>query len=50
MCLHVRSTAVKAMVDNVEVIDILVWNWVLLLLLMGKVSMGSVTCAVKLGI
>ena len=40
----------KTMVDNVEIVDMLLWNWMLLLLLIGKVSTGNVTCVVRLGI
>ena len=51
MCLLVLSTTVKAMVDNVVIVDMHRWNWVLLLLLllllMVRVSIASATCVVK---
>ena len=49
MYLHVCSTTVKATVVHVAIVVMLQWNWVLLLLLMVKGFMASVTCVVKLG-
>ena len=42
------STTVKAMVVYVEIVVMLKWNWVLLLLMMGKVFVGSIICVTSL--
>ena len=38
----------KTTVDNVVTVGMLRWNWVLLLLLMRRVSMANSTCVAKL--
>ena len=47
MCLRIHSIAMKAMVASVEIVGMHRWSWVLLLLLIVKVSVESVTCVVK---
>ena len=51
MCLLVHSTAVKTMVVHVEIMDMRPWNWVLrlLLLLLLRGFVGSVTCVARVG-
>ena len=46
--LLIRSTDMKATVASMEIVGMHRWSWVLLLLLMGKVSMGSVICMASL--
>ena len=51
MCLRVLKTAMIITVVHMEMVDMRPWNWVLqLLLLLLRGFVGSVTCAVKLGI
>ena len=45
MCHSAHSIIAKIMVDNVaKIVGMLRWNWVLLLLLTHRVSVGNVTC------
>ena len=48
MCLLALSTTVKTTVVHMEIVVMLLWNWLLLLLLMGKVFVGSVICVASL--
>ena len=44
----VHSTTMKATVDNVEIVRMHRWSWVLLMLLTVRVSVESATCVVSL--
>ena len=48
MCLCVCSTVEKTMVVHVEIVGMCLWSWVLLLLLLLKGFVASVTCVAKL--
>ena len=50
LCLRVPTTVVKTMVVHVEIVGMRPWSWVLrlLLLLLLRVSVGSVTYAANL--
>ena len=45
----VHSIVEKTTVVNMKIVAMLRWNWVLLLLLTGKGSVGSAICVERLG-
>ena len=47
MCLCIHNTAVKATVVHVVIVGMHRWSWVLLLLLMVRVSIENITCVVN---